>query len=123
MGVLEDRLAAAKKPRVVHTFTFPKSVASDVRSIGFKELTAEEELVASKRAGVDAFRVVYERMREALVEADGKPVSLADGTSDVAWISLPPPARELALAAFQKIHSATEAQAEDFLQSQVVRVD
>ncbi len=123
MGVLEEKLAAAKKPRAIHTFTFPASVASDVRSVGFKELTAEEELVASKRAGQDAFRIIYERVRESLAEADGKPVSLADGTADAVWLGFPPPARELVVAGFQKIHSVEEKAAADFLGSQSVRVD
>jgi len=123
MGVLEEKLAAARKPRAIHTFTFPTKIAADVRTISFKELTAEDELVSSKRAGQDAFRIIYERVRESLVEADGKPISLSDGTADAVWAGLPPPARELAIAAFQSIHSAPEDTAKDFLASQSVRVD
>jgi hypothetical protein len=124
MGILEEKLAAPQAARAVHIFTFSPEIQKElgVTSVGLHELTIDEELAASQRANSSPFRLAYEMPKQALVEVDGQPVSLADGSADIAWSKLSPRARQFVMTAYSKIHNATEDEAKVFLQSQTVRV-
>lgn len=119
----EEKLVAAKRPSTVHMYTIPENIPGDVRKVGIKELTAQEELMASKRAGGDPFRIAYEAAKQSLVEVNGNAVSLADGSADKVWAEMHPQARELIVLAHRKVHSASEEDTADFLQSGTVRVE
>ena len=121
---LEEKLAAAgKRPSTVHSFNFPESIPGDIRSVGIKELTAQEELAASKRASGDPFRIAYESAKQALVEINGEKVSLANGSADKAWAEMHPKVRELVVLAHRKIHSASDEETDGFFKSGSVRVE
>ncbi len=112
-----------KQSRTVHVFDLPESVPGDIKQVSIVELTAQEELLASKRAGGDPFRIAYELAKQALVEINGEKVGLADGSADAVWAKMHPVVRELVVKAHQSTHNATEEQTRDFLQSRKVRVD
>jgi hypothetical protein len=124
MGVLEEKLALPKTDRAVYVFTFSPASQKEygVTSVGLCELTIDEELMGTKRANGDPIRLAYEMPKQALVEVNGQPVSLADGSADIAWSKFHPRVRQLVMTAYSKIHNATEEEAKVFLQSQTVRV-
>jgi hypothetical protein len=122
MGVLEDKLQLVKSARTVHTFTLPDSVLGEVRSVGLVELTAEEELMATKRARGDHFRLAYELAKQALATVNGARVGVADGSADAAWQGMHPKVRNMVLAAYMQLHTPDEGSTADFLKTVTVQV-
>ena len=125
MSQLDQKLNQAKQsalPRTVHIFDIPDAIPGDVRQVGIKELTAQEELIAVKRAGNDPGRIAYERVKESIVEVNGQPVSLSDGSTDAVWAKLHPMARDLVATGWQEVHMVKEDVAQLFLRSRKVRV-
>lgn len=124
MGALEERLATPQAARAVHVFTFSPEIQKEfgVTSVGLHELTIDEELMAAKRASGDPILLAYEMPKQALAEVNGQPVSLMDGSADIAWSKLNPRVRQLVMTAYSKIHNATGEEAKVFLQSQTIRV-
>ena len=111
------------KKRVIHWFKLPKSVldqAGGVAKLGFVELTANEELFATKRCAGDVGRMVFELARESLRYADDKPISTSDESVDVLWSGFGPAVRNMALSAYNKLHSTKPEDMADFLDSRVV---
>jgi hypothetical protein len=123
-GALEQKLAAVKPPlpRTVHMFDIPDSVPGEVRQVAVKELTAQEELTALKRAGSDIGRIAVERVKESIVEVNGEKVSLHDGSADKVWAGLHPIVRDLISSAYLEIHQPKEETTALFLRSRKVRV-
>lgn len=125
---LQEQLGQPPKQRPIHTFTFPKALQDQhgVQSVGLRELTVEEDLMAIARSQVGgtmvSARVAYERVKAALAEVNGAPVSLGDGTADKAFAEFPQPIRELVGAAYAKVSTVEEDLADAFLKSQQVRV-
>ncbi len=89
-----------------------------VKSIGMIELTAEEELMATKRAHNDPIRLAYELSKEALREVDGRAMSTGNGTADRAWNGMHPKIRTLVVSAYGQLHSPEEQDLTSFLASQ-----
>lgn len=123
-GALESRLAAVKPPlpRTVHTFDIPDNIPGEVRQVAIKELTAQEELTAIKRAGMDVGRIAMERVKEAIVEVNSEKVSLLDGSTDKVWVGMSPVVRDLISSAYLEIHQPKEETTALFLRSRKVRV-
>jgi len=113
-----------KTSRAVNTFDVPERIAAQagVKSIGMVALTADEELVCFKRAKGENAKLAMEMSKTSLVEADGKPLSQADGTVDTFWKNLHPKLRSLVMQAYAEIHAAEEEDTESFLKSRQVRV-
>lgn len=124
MAAAEKKLEAvpSKKTRPVHTFDVPPSLGEEIKKLGLVKLEPAEELMASKRSGSDAMRFAYELAKQSLVEIDGKPVGVADGSVDTAFTSMGPKLRQLVTLAYTKLHAATDEETKDFLSSQAVRV-
>ena len=123
--VIQEKVDASKgmRPaRTVHTFPLPDSVPGEVRSVSVTELTAEEELMATRRAGTDAFKVAYELAKQSLVAVNGEKVSLADGTSDKVWVAMHPKARALTIIAYNAVHQPADNDVADFLKGQTIQV-
>ena len=112
-------MAAAN--RVVYEYTLPPSLDCEIKTIGIVELTVDEELMATKRARGDNFRLAWELARQCVAFVDGKPVSTADDTSDIAWAKLSPKARQLVLGAYSDLHQPIEAELGVFKASRKVK--
>lgn len=123
VAVLQDHLEGQqKRVRQIFTYEIPLSVGGDVRAIGFVELTASEERMAVKRAGNDHLRIAQEMAKQSLVEINGKPVTLADGSVDTIFEHMRPQVRELVVMAFGEVNGAAEDTKEAFLKSRRVKV-
>ncbi len=111
-------------PRALHLFDVPKSIgeAIGVQQVGLVELTAEEELMATKRAQGDAFRLAYELAKEALRSIDGRVLTAADGSTDVAWSKMGAKLRQLVMSAYNVLHSPKQEEQASFLGSRQVQV-
>lgn len=122
---MQDRVqqATADEVRQVHTFDFPKGVATaDAKSVGIHEITADEEVMGTTRAKGNAARVGYELALQALAQVNGKPVNLADGSADKAWKVLSSKQRLLVVAAYNQVNAVEEDELQGFLKSQRVQV-
>ena len=118
-----QRLEAVSAPvRTVHTFTIPKGLATEVQTVGFHQLTTSEERQALKAASGDTAKAMYEQIKHSIAEVNGKPVSVADGSTDKVWETMDPRVRTLCMAAYQKLHIPENDAVEDFLKSQAHRV-
>lgn len=115
------------RKRVVHWYTVPAMLVPDaggVTKMGFVELTANEELFATKRCMGDVARLVFELARESLryvVDASGqRTIYTSDDSVDLLWGSFAPTVRNMALSAYNKLHSTKPEQMADFLDSREV---
>jgi hypothetical protein len=93
-----------------------------VQSITISELTAEEELMATKRVGGDILKLASELPKQALFAVNGNRVTLADGSADKAWAAMRPQLRRLVMTAFDRVHNPKDVDVDDFLKSQEVSV-
>ena len=110
--------------RARYEFTFPEAVARDIgiTKIVITELSANEEIRASKRAENDAFTLVQEMAKEAIKQVDDKVVSTADESVDVVWGQLGPVGRSMVMNAIQAISQPQKADLQSFLLSRKVTV-
>jgi len=109
----------------VYEYTVPKAMGGEVETIAMIELTAREEMQATKRTGSGSdsmFKLAYELAKQALVEVNGEKVGLADGSVDAAFDRMPPAVRNLVLQAYAELHSPPEGASEGFKESRRVRV-
>lgn len=123
-AVVQDKVNEKAKMRPIFRFDVPEGLAktTGIKKLGLHQLTASEELMATKRARNDTHRLAYELAKQALVEIDGKPITLGDGSADTAWGDMHPKIRTLAVAAFGELHSPEEDEIAGFLKSQTVHV-
>lgn len=112
-----------KVARPVHLFTVPSKLAAEVgvHEVGLITLSADEELQAYQRGKKDSAKIAAELAKAALVEVDGKPMTVNDGSADTLWRTIDPRVRQLVLTAYAEIHGAEEADQESFLKSRKVR--
>jgi len=122
MSKIEEKVAESKAKRPVNVFTFPKDAGWRYKTAGLVELSSAEELQAVKRSGGQAGALAYELAKAALAEMDGLPVSLGDGSTDLAWEKLGQQGRNLILQAYSEISAPADGVAEAFLASRQVKV-
>jgi hypothetical protein len=116
----EDVLDRAASGRPVYTFKVPASLvksAGGVRALGLVELTAGEELMATKRAGGDHIRLAYELALECVRYLDGKRVSTGDGSAEAWWNTTHPKVRTLVMTAYGKLHQPGGEETDSFFAS------
>jgi len=108
--------------RVQHVFNVPASMVGvcGCSTLVFHELTAEDEIMASKRARGDAGTLAYELAKASLAAVDGKRLSLSDGSVDRWFSHASPKVRGLIVTAYNEIHSVTQGDADAFLKSRKV---
>jgi hypothetical protein len=111
-----------RQSRPVFVYKVPHALSEGIKTIGISQLTGDDELMAAKRANSDPVQLAYEQVKQSIVEVDGKPVNLADGSIDMAWKTMDPKVRSLLMAAYAKLHTPKESEIEDFLSSQEIRV-
>jgi hypothetical protein len=106
--------------RLIHRWKLPPKLASMAgwKELGIYELTGDEEIMATKRAGGDPVRLSIELVRQSLADKDRKAVSLADGTADTMWSKAPAKVRTLMMSAYAKIHMVSDKESEDFFATQ-----
>lgn len=111
------------KTRPVHTFQIPKALMGQgAVTLGLVQLTADEEMMAAKVGGQDGAKTAMQLLKMSLVEVDGKPVAVADGTADIAIGQFSPKVRSLALLAYSELHQPKEDEVAGFLKSAQVKV-
>jgi hypothetical protein len=123
LSKVQDMLHTQQPTRPVYVYEIPASLGLESpKSVSLRELTANEELDAAKRARGDAFKTANELVKSALIEVDEKPVNLGDGSADIAWNQMPAKVRNLVLDAYQEIHVPPQGASQDFRKSRKVRV-
>lgn len=116
-------MADDKKQRPIYVYDVPAECEdTEVKSVGLVQLTTGEELMASKRAHGDNFRLAYELTKQSLVEVNGEKVGIGDGSADVAWSKMAPTTRNLVLGEYAKLHSPPEGAEEAFRKSRRVKL-
>jgi hypothetical protein len=117
-------LAPPSTVRPKHVFQIPASMAeaTGVQSVGLVELTAIEEMQATKKAGTDTMRIAFELAKSSLVEMNGKTLSRASGEHDGAWQNMHPKIRSLVIQAYTRIHQPENDEVDGFLESAKVEV-
>jgi len=115
---------SGKEARPVYVFKIPEklSAAVGIKQLGMVALTGEEELAAFARGKKDNAKLAAELAKTSLVECDGKPLSLGDGSVDTFWKTSDPRIRHLITTAYTKIHAVEDDDESDFLSSQEVRL-
>ncbi len=110
--------------RAKFTYTLPKGISSQVgiTSVTLVELTAGEELMATKRAGNDPIRLAWELPKEALRAVDGKALNAADDSLDKMWEEMHPKVRAFVMRAYNQLHSPEDQDVEGFLKSRQTEV-
>lgn len=110
--------------RPTFTYNVPESIARSVniKTVTLVELTADEELFATKRSNNNPIRLAYELAKESLRAVDGKPVSTGDGTADLVWNRMGAKLRTLVITAYNELHNPKETEGADFLKSRQVSV-
>lgn len=123
MGSFEQVLGLDKsQDRVIHRFTVPNSIPGDIRSVGMVEMTAEEELRAEQRCKGASDKRAQEMTKQTLVEVNGQPVNLGDGSVERAWSAMHPKLRTLLATAWVKLHLAEDSEVDDFFASRTSSV-
>ena len=122
MDLARIGLQDTKQDRVIHRFEVPKTIPGDVRSLGLVELTAHDELQVEARCRGASDKRAQEMAKAAIVEVNGKPVSVGDGSCDSAWATMHPKVRMLVSSAWLKLHLANEEETEAFFASRTSSV-
>jgi hypothetical protein len=118
----------SRSGRPVHTFTVPQEHRQEVglASIGLVELTADEEMAVMRRmqtaSVASGIKAQYDLAKASVVQVDGKAVSSADESLEVAWVAMRPKARALLLRAFQKLHNPPPEMEAGFLEGETTSV-
>jgi hypothetical protein len=116
--------ALPRKQREVNVFDVPPDIAlsSGISTVGLVTLTSDDELACWTRAKNSNAKLATELAKTSLVEADGKPLSLGDGTVDSFWGGLDPKLRQLIMGAYTELHAASDEAQASFLKSRRVKV-
>jgi len=108
--------------RVIHRFAVPDSIPGEIRSLGLVEITAEEELKADARCRGASDKRAQEMAKQAIVEVNGEPVRVGDGSVDRAWNNMHPKVRTLVSTAWVRLHLANDDEVESFFASRTSSV-
>ena len=103
--------------QVVHTYEIPKRSRrpGQPTKVGMVELTAKDELLASKLGGDDLRAVQFEAAKRAVRFLDGKRTT--SDAVDEWWDACGSPVRALVMTAYARLSSPAEGDADVFLQS------
>jgi hypothetical protein len=116
----------AKRDRIVFEYNIPESLGGGKggvpQKVSMTQLTAEQELQASKIGRFDMMKAQYVATKMSIVEMDGKAPDKGGGGLDSFWERCDPRLRSLLLQAYNKISSPTKEEEEGFFGSEVVRV-
>lgn len=91
-------------------------------SLGIRELEPADEMMATQRAAGSGIRLAFELALQSLVFVNGKRVTLADGTADLAWKEMGPKLRNLVMSAYSQMAAASNEEVAAFLGSRKITV-
>lgn len=116
---LAAAVAAREANRVVHTFDMPERIArlTGIKSVGLVELTAEEEMEATKEGGMSAAKTGWSLIRMSLKEVNGRKVYAHDLSQDKAWEQMGPVGRTLVTTAYGELNNPVGDETATFLKS------
>lgn len=122
---IEAALEARKSNRLVNWFTLPASLGETVgfTRIGLVELSGNEMALATRRGNLDQVQTAFELAKESIRYAGDQRLTTADGSADEFWANTGPgfsQVRQLAMAAYAKIHTPDRKDTEAFLASQEI---
>jgi hypothetical protein len=116
----------AKQGRAVHTYTLPDSLRGSLpnmpKKVGLVQLTAEQELMASKIGKFDVMKSQYAATKLSIVEFDGRPVNQGEAEVDKFWERVDSRVRALLLQAYNKLSSPSKEEEDGFFSSETVQV-
>jgi hypothetical protein len=95
----------------------PNGSALLIKSVLVKRLRASDEVLAARRVGRDAARMVFELCQIAFAGVNGKRFDDSASEGDAVWAVLDPRLRSLLMAAYQELNAAKETQQTAFLKS------
>lgn len=110
----------AAESRTRYTFKVPTKARmreTDPTSVTLVEVTLKEQQDATRVAEANKIPAGIEMLKHAVVEADGKKLTWANGEREVFIEQLSPKVRTLLLQAFNHIHSPADEDEADFLGS------
>ena len=123
LGNIQSAVASALR-REVSVYTVPArlTMGGAFVTLGFVQLTMTEELRASARGnqGVEGTiqeRLLLESIKESLRQINGQPVSLADGSTDMAFGKMTPQLRQFCAMGYNDCNGTTEADRAGFIAS------
>jgi hypothetical protein len=123
MNAFEQKLGLhTESDRVIHRFNIPASVPGEIRSLGMVEITAHEEMQAEQRCKGASDKRAQEMAKQSIVEVNGEPVRIGDGSVDKAWNNMHPKVRTLVASAWVRLHLANDAEVESFFASRTSTV-
>lgn len=111
--------APKQAERAVYEFEVPERHQGphQIKTFGIHELTPEEEVMASARAGNEAGAMAIELLKQALCEVNGERCTVGDGSTDIWLGKLGAPARGLALTAYAEINTPSKDEVAVFLKT------
>jgi hypothetical protein len=121
-------IESVKASRLIRQYTLPESLRSDdpsvprPKTIGMRQLSAEEELMASKIGRVDYMRAQYAATKLSIVEFDGKPIDHGTSALDIFWERSDPKVRSLLLQAYNRLSSPSKEEEDGFFESETAKV-
>lgn len=95
----------------------PDGSALLIKSVLVRRLRAQDEVLAARRVGRDAARMVFELCQIAFAGVNGKRFDDGVSEGDAVWAVLDPRIRSLLMSAYQELNSAKETQQASFLKS------
>lgn len=121
-----DSRELVKGDRVVYEYTLPESLGGGKggipKKVSLAQLTAGQELMASKMGRFDVMKAQYAAAKLSIVALDGSPIDPADGALEAFWEHTDPRIRSLLLQAYNKISSPSREDEESFFGSEKVQV-
>lgn len=113
-----------KQSYPVHTYTIPESLRGEgvPAKVGMVQLTAGQELTASKVGGMDYTKAQYAAAKMSIVQFDGRPVDAVNAEVDKFWERVDPRVRALILSAYNRLSSPKKEDEDSFFASEAVSV-
>lgn len=113
--------------RVIYEYPVPEDLQATldgktITSVGVAELTPEEELMAARRAGTDNMALALELAKQSLLEVNGVPCTVGDGSADIWWANMKPQLRTLVTTVYADNNTPTEKAVADFRKGRKAKV-
>jgi hypothetical protein len=108
--------------KVVYQYNVPEKVGrGEIQTVGLVELTAEDELEASRMSKSDTSKMAFELAKRSLVEVNGERLKPGVETERT-WNRMPAKVRSLVLQGYVQIHTPQDEDTSDFLESRMAKI-
>lgn len=115
----------ARQSRAVYRYSIPESLRGQQnvpKKVGMIQLSADQELMASRVGKFDFTKAQYAATKLSIVEFDGRPVDQANAEVDKFWERVDPRVRALLVQAYTKLSSPTKEEEDAFFGSEEASV-